>query len=135
MKNLCRAVIGPLLICAVAGGCSSSACPTIACQPTIEMSFRTAIPGNYSLSVTVAGQTFNATCPTQTAQLPGVESCTDTQFVVAGVDLGHAQNDTVDISVTIDGGASMKGTANLAGITNSRSCDLVCFVHAGVLNN
>ncbi len=116
-------------------GCSTSTCPTIACQPEIHLSYQTPIAGSYSVSVVVTGSTFTAACPLQGGGLPGITSCDQSGIVVSGVNLGHGTNDTVDVQVSLNGGAGIDTKANLSNITNSRECDLICFVHTGTVAN
>jgi hypothetical protein len=51
------------------------------------------------------------------------------------VDLGHAANDTVDLTVSVNGSAPIATTAMLHGLFNSRDCDLICFDHRGTVAN
>jgi hypothetical protein len=118
--------------------CRSSVCPTIACAPQIAISYAMKKASPYQLAVSVRGMDFSAACPNALAEVGtpvgvGITSCDQNGFVVSGVDLGHGDNSTVDLSVSFDGNAAMQVQATLQYIANSRDCDLVCFDHTGTL--
>ena len=136
-RLLTRLVLGAFGLIA---GCSRGACPTIACAPKIELAYQNSIANTYNLSVQVAGVTLQSNCPMQATPgpynaPPTIQSCDSNGLVVSGVDLGHGSNETVAVAVKIDDGSSIPTTATLQGITNSRDCDFVCYVHTGVVSN
>jgi hypothetical protein len=127
-----------LVAVALAPSCSSSSCPTIGCVPRVELTYARPLASAYQLSVSYRGQTFSASCPMKTANIglmPQIDTCDATGLVVTGVDLGHGDNRTVDLTVSVDGGAPVPVTASLMDIANSRSCDVVCFNHVGQVAN
>lgn len=116
-------------------GCSTSTCPSVACRPEIHLTYNTAIQAAYSVSATVAGNTFAATCPLASGTVPGISSCDSSGLIISGVDLGHGDNSVVDLTLTLNGGAAIDVKATLSYVTNSRDCDLVCYVHTGTVQN
>jgi hypothetical protein len=134
----------PVLACAAfaalaltGGGCSQKTCPTIACVPRISLSYSNAVPDPYRLSVQVNGTSVVENCPATRSDLgltPGIASCDGSHAVVTGVDLGHGDNGFIAFSVSF-GGPVFLTNASLLGITNSRDCDLVCYEHAGEVQN
>jgi hypothetical protein len=129
----------PLCIGAVlVGACSSSGvCPTIDCQPEIELTYQTVINGAYSLSVALNGKSFTAECPMDAGVnlTVGIASCGGSGLTISGVDLGHGTNDAVSVSVSIDDATPVSVSATLENITNSRDCPVVCYVHQGTVAN
>ena len=134
-----RLIPGTILLALVGvSACRSGVCPTIGCHPQITLSYATPIAGGYQVSVTVAGQRFEATCPVQPSQTQffvGIQSCDETGLVLSGVDLGHGANDTLTVAIAFDDGPPIQATATLLRITNSRDCDLVCYDHRGAVAN
>lgn len=119
------------------GACSeNSVCPTVGCLPKITMEFATMIPAQYQLSVMVAGRTYAASCPSSNFGISqGIDTCSSSGFELVGVDLGHGDVSTLPVSVAIDGSTPIAAKASLAGIQNSKECDLVCYTHDGVISN
>lgn len=120
--------------------CSSIAvCPTIGCEPLIQLTYATPLAGSYTVSVLVNGSTFAASCPLKASSpfvtTPGVASCDQNGLVLSAVDLGHGSNEVLQLAVAINNLSSVAVTATLQSITNSRDCSLVCFVHAGIIDN
>ena len=74
-------------------------------------------------------------CHTSVCPTIGCQTCTSSGFELVGVDLGHGDNSNLPISVSLDGSSPILVQASLAGIQNSRDCDLVCYSHQGVVNN
>lgn len=137
---VCASLSIGLLAPLVAGCSSSSACPTIGCEPEMRLAYRTAIQMPYSISVAVKGLTLQANCPIAVLgdlfpRMPVVRSCDDRKTIITGVDLGHGQNQTVPVVVTLDGGTATPTILTLTTIINSRDCDSICFVHDGILAN
>jgi len=124
-------IVGLLIFC----GCSSTACPTVGCEPEIDLSFETPMTASYAVTVSVQNSMFTANCPTQVAQLPGIKSCDGAGLVISGVDLGHGENNTVAVMVALNGGQAISTTATLQSITNSRECALVCYIDEGTVAN
>ena len=123
-----------LLVGLLCTGCTSGVCPTIGCYPTITLTYDMPIAGSYTASVTVNGSTVQSTCPRgANGDVPGIASCDALGLKVSGVDLGHGSLQTVPVTVSINGGAAVSASASLAGIANSRDCDVVCYQHVGVV--
>jgi hypothetical protein len=100
------------------------------------MELASAIPGQYQLSVVVTGRTYQASCPSNDFSVrDGIDTCSSSGFELVGIDLGHAENATLPVSVSIDGSSPIAAQAQLSSIQNSRDCDLVCYSHRGVVNN
>jgi hypothetical protein len=119
--------------------CKEGTCPTIDCEPKIVLSMTSAVQNPYAVMVSVADQTLSAQCP-QAADpskrhTARIDSCDSSSVVVSGVDLGMGANQTVLVRVSISGGAPLSATAQLTGITNSRDCVPICFVHEGTIPN
>jgi hypothetical protein len=114
-------------------------CPTIGCEPLIQLTYATPLVGSYMVSVLVNGSTFVASCPMQASSpfvtTPGVASCDQNGLMLSAVDLGHGANEVVQLAIAINDSSSIAVTATLQSITNSRDCSVVCFVHAGIINN
>jgi len=131
-----RGILILLLSSATGLSCHNAVCPTIGCLPKISMEFANAIPDQYQLSIVVAGRTYQASCPSNGfSGRDGIDTCSSSGFELVGVDLGHADNGTLPLSVSIDGSSPIAAQAKLSGIQNSRDCDLVCYSHQGVVNN
>ena len=125
-----------LLFVSIGSECSQSVCPTIGCQPQVQLTYENSIAGAYHLKVNFHGVVFETDCPkTTTDPTIGIKTCDANGFLVTGVDLGHASNDTLDLLVQIDGAMSTSVTATLHGIVNSRDCETVCFDHRGTVAN
>ena len=117
--------------------CSGGSCPNVACVPRIQGTYSRVIPDPYRLSVVVDVASFAANCP-MTADLgltPGLASCSDTGFVITGLDLGHGDNSFISLQVTIDNGRPLGNSGQLQGIVNSRDCPLVCYEHTAFIAN
>ena len=113
-------------------------CPTIGCLPRITMTYAHPVPRPYPLSVEIRGKVFSASCPVVGSPedvTVGISACDGGGFSLQGVDLGHAANGTVDVSVSIDGGVGVSAAGTLKGVANSRDCDVVCFIHEGTVAN
>jgi hypothetical protein len=125
------------LTAAAQPSCSSNVCPTIACTPELTLTFATPIGAPYHLYLSVGRNIFEAYCPAEEPGRPGptFRSCDSTVVIIDGIDLGHGANSTIDLTVAIDSGPQISVTASLTGISNSRGCDLVCYMHSGVINN
>jgi hypothetical protein len=125
-----------LLVVASGVTCSERVCPTIGCQPQVQLTYENSISGTYHLYVNFHGVVFETDCPKAiTDRTIGIKACDADGFLVTGVDLGHASNDTLDLLVSIDGAMAMSVTATLHGILNSRDCETVCFDHRGTVAN
>jgi hypothetical protein len=118
-----------------AGGCSGGQCPTIACQPQVQLTYARPITGPYHIAISYRSMSFEADCPGAPTASPGITSCDGSGVLVTGVDLGHGANDTVDLTVSIDSVAPITTSAMLERILNGRDCDLVCFAHQGTVAN
>lgn len=134
------AILAALLLSTNVSCTSTGQCPSIACQPRISVSYNTLISSSYSLSVSLGVQEFTAVCPTGGGSTGGSSggsglTCSDSGFTLAGVDLGHGSNTTVDLDVKINNESPSTVRAALDGIENSRDCELVCFRHTGTLQN
>lgn len=128
----------PFILLVVSSGlaCSQGVCPTIACQPQVQLTYENSVAGPYHLYVNFHGVVFETDCPkTTTDRTIGIKSCDADGFLVTGVELGHASNDTLDLLVGIDGAMPISVTATLHGILNSRDCETVCFDHRGTVAN
>jgi hypothetical protein len=113
-------------------------CPEIGCASRIDMTFESPLSSNYSLALSIRGESLSANCPLTSSGLsrtPRIDSCNASGFTVTGVDLGHGENDKVAFTVAIDGGAPAQASASLKGIENSRDCSYVCFIHEGHVTN
>ena len=118
-------------------GCREFVCPTIACLPQVLLTYQQPITGTYHLSVSYRGTAYEADCPMESSDLlvTGIKSCASDQLLLTGVDLGHGTNDTVNLTVSIDGSVPVAVTATLNRVLNSRDCSLVCFDHRGSVVN
>ena len=126
-----------LLLLPWAAACSSPSCPTVACLPRIQVAYSRVIADPYRLSVVVNVTPFAANCP-MTADLgstPGISACSDTAFEVTGLDLGHEDNSSIGLQVTINNGQPLGTSGQLQGIVNSRDCPLVCYEHTAFISN
>jgi hypothetical protein len=127
--GLLALVLGP-------AACRSGVCPTIGCGPKITLAYQQPIVAPYHVLVSLRGVTFEADCLMEPSfSTIGIQSCSTAGVVVSGVDLGDGANETVDLTVTLDGAQTLAVTAMLDGITNSRDCDLVCYRHSGTVPN
>jgi hypothetical protein len=84
--------------------------------------------------------TFTSDCPKVLPQtgpigIVGIAACDESGFVLAGVDLGHGDSGTVDMTVSMNGGSPISARATLQSIANTRDCSVICFQHAGMLAN
>src|SRR5262249_11350020 len=114
--------------------CRSGTCPTIGCQPQVQLMYQNSIVGSYHLAVTYENAVYEADCPLMSAvPITGIKSCDGGGLLLTGVDLGHGSNDTVELSVSIDSGTPLTVTATLHGLLNTRDCDIVCFDHRGTV--
>jgi hypothetical protein len=121
----------------VSGACSEKMCPTIACVPRISLTYARAVASPYRMSVQVNEVSLVENCPGTRSDLgltPGVASCDDRQATITGIDLGHADNTFIGVTVSF-GGMFAGGSATLQRIVNSRDCDLVCYEHVGTVQN
>lgn len=138
-NRLALCIASVMLAISVATCSSTSVCPTIGCEPLIQLTYATPLVGSYMVSVTVNGSTFAASCPMQASSplvtTPGVASCDQNGLMLSAVDLGHGSNDVVQLAIAINDSSSIAVTATLQSISNSRDCPLVCFVHTGVIDN
>lgn len=134
-----RAALALVLVAAALGGCSRTySCPTIGCQPQLRLTYRRTVAAPYHVAVTFGGQTSEADCPKTGGPQgleTGIKSCDEAGVLVTGIDLGQGSNETVNVTVAIDGAAPLSATARLEGIINSRDCDLICFDHRGTVEN
>lgn len=131
-----RALAGVIILGMAQGACREGICPTIACQPQVSLTYRQPIAAPYHVVVSVHGVTFEADCPMELpSRTIGITSCGANGLVVTGVDLGHASNDTVDLTISIDSSEPLAVKAILGGISNTRDCDLVCYRHNGTVPN
>ena len=127
---------GLLVFGTIQAACSERICPTIGCQPEVTLVYRQTIAAPYHVAVSLRGVTFEADCPMERAYSTiGIQTCSTDGLVLAGVDLGHASNETVDLTVSIDAGQTLAVASALDGIGNSRDCDLVCYRHQGTVPN
>jgi hypothetical protein len=106
------------------------------------LTYRQPVNAPYSLSLTTKGMAFEARCPMVASGIPGLGGvppgilrCDTNGVELSGVDLGHDSNETLAVGVTIDGAPMIAVSATLAGIKNSRDCDLICFAHVGTVAN
>jgi len=131
-----RVLTGVLILVLAQTACRSGVCPTIGCLPEVGLAYRQPIAAPYHVVVSLHGVTFEADCPVEGSYpTVGIQTCSAEGLVVTGVDLGHASNEKVDLTVAIDAGETLAVTATLDGITNSRDCDLVCYRHEGTIPN
>src|SRR5687767_7767488 len=72
-----------------AGGCSGGQCPTIACQPQVQLTYARPITGPYHIAISYRSMSFEADCPGAPTASPGITSCDGSGVLVTGVDLGH----------------------------------------------
>jgi hypothetical protein len=127
-----RVLAGLLMLAATQAACRQGSCPNIGCQPEVALLYQQPIAAPYHVVVSLRGVTFEADCPVERDyRTIGIRTCSAEGVVVAGVDLGHASNETVDLTARIDAGETMAVSATLDGIRNSRDCDLVCYQHHG----
>src|SRR5262245_28674481 len=124
-----------LLCFLLAAACERTwVCPTIGCQPQVQLTYQQSISGPYHVAVAYRGAVYEADCPiTASAPTNGIKSCDGSGLLLTGVDLGHGANDAVDLTVSIDSAPPIAVSAILQGILNSRDCDLVCFDHRGTV--
>jgi len=121
-------------------GCSKAICPEIGCRPEIAVTYQQPISGEYVLLMVVDGVTYQSTCPRADAPYetnPHV-ACDANGALLAGVDLGHGDNNRLYVTVELvtgEGATTGTITATLDGVVNSRDCDLVCYRHSGTIAN
>jgi hypothetical protein len=126
-------------------GCSSpKSCPTIDCEPTITLTYRQPIAGEYAIGISLLAVTYQATCP-RGASGPGTSdaaiaeiTCDASGAVLHNVDLGHSDNETQEMVVELVAGgpaAEYMVTATLTSIANSTNCQVVCTQHTATVAN
>jgi hypothetical protein len=131
-----RVLAGLIILGATQAACRQGICPTIGCQPEVTLAYRQPITSPYHVVVSLHGVTIEGDCPLDRSYPTiGIQNCSAQGLVVTGVDLGHGANETVDLTVSIDSGATLAVTATLDGIGNSRDCDVVCYQHQGTVPN
>jgi len=131
-----------LLVCAAALSCSSTpaACPTIACEPTISLQLRQPIADSYAAIIVFQNTTYQVTCPSAgpISDTPPRLSCDANGITLTGIDLGHGDNEELEMTVELvtgDAAIVYPVTITLLSITNSMDCELVCYQHTGVVAN
>jgi hypothetical protein len=141
-----------LLVGSAAAGCSSApktSCTQNSCQPTITLQYRTPINDAYMIQISVNRVTYQSNCPMGPAGGPQGSgsidaavaeiTCDASGAVLTGVDLGHGENQTLDLVVQLTTGGDVTSqfmvTANLSSIANDKDCALVCFQHNATVSN
>jgi hypothetical protein len=140
MRRPSNVAIVSLALWAASGsiGCETKVCPTIGCEPIIEVNVQGERRSSYELAVTVSGMTFTASCPSianppPNHRIPGIASCSQGELEIVGVNFGEAADRAIDIQVRMDDDPAVKVRAGFDGIGNSIECDLVCSRHRGFL--
>jgi hypothetical protein len=145
MPSRRQLVLRALLAGAAVLGCTSpKSCPTTDCAPTITLTYRQPIAGEYAILISLLAVTYQATCPrgmsgpgTSDAAIAEV-TCDADGAVLYNVDLGHADNDTQEMVVELITGDAAKDymvTATLTSIANSTNCQVVCTRHTATVGN
>jgi hypothetical protein len=134
--------IGAVLLACVALTCSSSpaSCPTVACQPTITLNFRQAVPGDYAALIVLQNVTYQVTCPSNgpPTDSPPRLTCDGNGITLTGIDLGHGDVEQLDMTVELitgDAAIVYPVTVTMMSIANSIDCELVCYQHTGTVGN
>jgi len=98
------------------------------------------VSGSYMATIVFQDVTYPTNCPSPgpISDTPPRISCDGNGITLAGIDLGHSENNSLEMNVELtigDASTVYPVTATLMSVTNSRDCELVCYQHTGTVGN